>query len=132
MSENQKTNFEMVREFMDGFGQEAKTKPEWPDTKTLDLRVSLIEEEVGELVSAIYVDDNASLSHIAKELTDILYVVYGAGHAFGIDLDKCFAEVHKSNMTKFGPDGKVIRNESGKIMKSNYYVPADIKKVLDL
>lgn len=127
-----KTNFEMVREFMNGFDQEAKTKPEWPDSKTLDLRVSLIEEEVGELVSAIYVDDNAPLSHIAKELTDILYVVYGAGHAFGIDLDKCFAEVHKSNMTKFGPDGKVLRNENGKVMKSQNYVPPDMNKILNV
>lgn len=127
-----KTNFEMVREFMNGFGQETKTKPELPDTRTLDLRVSLIEEEVGELVRAIYVDDDAPLSHIAKELTDILYVVYGAGHAFGIDLDKCFAEVHKSNMTKFGPDGKVIRNENGKIMKSQNYVEPDMEKILAL
>lgn len=130
MSEKQKTNFEMVREFMNGFGQEAKTKPEFPDSKTVDLRISLIEEEVKEFVLAVY--DEEDIANVAKELTDILYVVYGAGHAFGIDLDKCFAEVHKSNMTKFGPDGKVIRNENGKIMKSNYYVPANIKKVLDL
>lgn len=130
MSEKQKTNFEMVREFMDGFGQEAKTKPEFPDSKTVDLRISLIEEEVKEFIDAVYKEKD--ILNIAKELTDILYVVYGAGHAFGIDLDWCFAEVHKSNMTKFGPDGKVIRNENGKIMKSNYYVPANIKKVLDL
>lgn len=130
MSEKQKTNFEMVREFMNGFGQEAKTKPEFPDSKTVDLRISLIEEEVKEFIDAVYKEKD--ILNIAKELTDILYVVYGAGHAFGIDLDWCFAEVHKSNMTKFGPDGKVIRNENGKIMKSNYYVPANIKKVLDL
>lgn len=124
------TNFEMVREFMDGFGQELKTKPAFPDSKTVELRVSLIEEEVKELVSAVYIEED--IVNIAKELTDILYVVYGAGHAFGIDLDKCFAEVHKSNMTKFGPDGKVLRNEQGKIMKSKNYVPPDMNKILNV
>lgn len=125
-----KTNFEMVGEFMNGFGQEAKTKPEFPDRKTAELRISLIEEEVKEFVLAVY--DEEDIANVAKELTDILYVVYGAGHAFGIDLDKCFAEVHKSNMTKFGPDGKVLRNEQGKIMKSKNYVPPDMKKLLDV
>ena len=124
------TNFEMVGEFMNGFGQETKTKPEWPDEELVNLRVSLIEEEVNELVDSIYVEPD--IANVAKELTDILYVVYGAGHAFGIDLDKCFVEVHKSNMTKFGPDGKVLRNEHGKIMKNKNYVPPDMKKLLDV
>lgn len=126
-----KTNFEMVGEFMSGFGQELKTKPEFPDSKTVELRVDLIEEEVKEFVCAVY-GEEYGIADVAKELTDILYVVYGAGHAFGIDLDKCFAEVHKSNMTKFGPDGKVIRNENGKIMKSKNYVPPDMNKLLDV
>ena len=120
----------MVGQFMNGFGQETKTKPDWPDFKTVELRVKLIEEETKEFVSAVYVEED--IANVAKELTDILYVVYGAGHAFGIDLDKCFAAVHRSNMTKLGPDGKVLRNEHGKIMKNQNYVPPDMKKLLDV
>ena len=121
------TNFEKVEEFMTIFGQEVKTKPEFPSEKILDLRKKLIEEEYQELKDAI--DDN-DIIEVADALTDILVVTYGAGIAFGIDLDKCFEEVHRSNMSKLSDEGKPIYNEYGKVMKGPNYSPPDIKKFI--
>ncbi len=121
------TNFEKVKEFMTIFGQEVKTKPEFPSEKILDLRKKLIEEEYQELKDAI--DDN-DIIEVADALTDILVVTYGAGIAFGIDLDKCFEEVHRSNMSKLSEEGKPIYNEYGKVMKGPNYSPPDIKKFI--
>ena len=115
------TNFEKVGIFMKTFGQEVKTKSELADNKIKELRVSLIEEELEELKEAIR---NNDIKEVADALTDILYVTYGAGHAFGINLDKCFEEVQNSNMSKLGEDGKPIYNENGKVMKGpNYFKP---------
>ena len=121
------TNFKKVGIFMKTFGQEVKTKAELSNDKINDLRISLINEELEELKKAI--NDNDILE-VADALTDILYVTYGAGHAFGINLDECFNEVQQSNMSKLGEDGKPIYNEMGKVMKgSNYYKP-NLKKVI--
>ena len=115
------TNFEKVGIFMKTFGQEVKTKAELSNNKINELRISLINEELEELKKAI--EDNDILE-VADALTDILYVAYGAGHAFGINLDKCFNEVQESNMSKLDSDGKPIYNESGKVMKGpNYFKP---------
>ncbi len=119
------TNFEKVGIFMKTFGQEVKTKAELSNNKINELRISLINEELEELKKAI--EDNDILE-VADALTDILYVAYGAGHAFGIDLDKCFNEVQESNMSKLGPDGKPIYNESGKVMKGPNYFKPDLSK----
>ena len=124
------TNFEKVKEFMDAFGQEVVTKPEWPNAKTMELRIDLIEEEVKELNEAIC-DASGSLVAVADALADILYVVYGAGHSFGIDLDKCFSEVHRSNMSKLGEDGKPIYREDGKVLKGENFSEPNLKEVLD-
>ena len=106
---------------METFGQEVKSKAEFPDEKIQDLRVSLIEEELSELKEAI---KNKDIKEVADALTDILYVTYGAGHAFGIDLDKCFDEVQSSNMSKLDENGKPIFNEHGKVLKGpNYFKP---------
>ena len=106
---------------METFGQEVKTNIDLPDKQTQKLRVRLIQEELTELIQALATDDEVE---VADALTDILYVTYGAGHAFGIDLDKCFQEVQDSNMSKLGSDGKPIYNESGKVMKGpNYFEP---------
>ena len=121
------TNFEKVGIFMKTFGQEVKTKAELSNNKINELRISLINEELEELKKAI--EDNDILE-VADALTDILYVAYGAGHAFGIDLDKCFEEVQESNMSKLGPDGKPIYNESGKVMKGPNYFKPDLSKFL--
>ena len=122
------TNFEKVKLFMDTYGQEVKDKAEFSDVKTNKLRIDLIKEELEELTEAMQ-DEN--LLEVADALTDILYVTYGAGHAFGIDLDKCFEEVQNSNMSKLGEDGKPIYNEAGKVMKGpNYYKP-DLSKYLN-
>ena len=119
------SNFEEVKKFMKTFGQEVVTKPQFPDEKTAKLRLDLIKEELSELEQAIKVNN---LKEIADALTDILYVTYGAGCAYGIDLDKCFKEVQRSNMSKLGADGKPIYNENGKVMKGpNYYKP-DLSK----
>jgi predicted HAD superfamily Cof-like phosphohydrolase len=126
------TNFEMVGEFMETFGQEVKTKPEMPDESTVALRCDLIEEEFKELLEAIYHGDEPDMVGIADALTDILYVTYGAGHAFGIDLDKCFAEVQASNMSKLGEDGKPIYREDGKVLKGKNYFQPDLTSVLGL
>ena len=121
------SNFEKVKKFMQTFGQDVKTKPSFPDNKIVNLRNSLIEEELSELKDAV---KNNDITEVADALTDILYVTYGAGHAYGIDLDKCFNEVQNSNMSKLGDDGKPIYNESGKVMKGpNYYKP-NLKKFL--
>ena len=122
---SEKTNFELVGQFMDSFGQEVKTKPEMPEFKTIGMRVDLIEEELRELMQALYQDDQfVDMKGVADALTDILYVTYGAGHAFGINLDKCFQEVHASNMSKLGDDGKPIYREDGKVLKGpNFFEP---------
>ena len=115
------TNFEKVGLFMKTFGQEVKTHPSLSSTKINDLRISLIQEELEELKQAI---KDKNLSEVADALTDILYVTYGAGHAFGLNLDISFDEVQKSNMSKLGLDGKPIYNEKGKVMKGpNYFLP---------
>ena len=121
------TNFEKVGLFMKTFGQEVKTKAKLSNDKITDLRISLIKEELEELKKAISDND---LLEIADALTDILYVTYGAGHAFGINLDKCFNEVQESNMSKLGSDGKPIYNESGKVMKGPNYFKPDLSKFL--
>ncbi len=115
------TNFEKVGLFMKTFGQDVKTSASFSSKKITDLRLSLIEEELVELKEAI---ENKNLTEVADALTDILYVTYGAGHAFGINLDECFDEVQKSNMSKLGVDGKPIFNDKGKVMKGpNYFKP---------
>ena len=121
------TNFESVREFMTTFGQEVKTKPEIPDAETVELRIELISEELEELWDACKDKD---IIGVADALTDILYVTYGAGHAFGIDLDECFREVHSSNMSKLGPNGKPIHREDGKVMKGPGYFEPDLEGIL--
>ena len=115
------SNFESVRKFMKIFGQEIKEKAEFPKEKITSLRYDLINEELGELKEAM---DKNDIKEVADALTDILYVTYGAGHAFGINLDKCFEEVQNSNMSKLGSDGKPIYNDKGKVMKGpNYFKP---------
>ena len=121
------TNFESVKIFMETFGQEVKNKASFPNEKIVKLRSSLIEEELSELKIAL---EQKNLEEVADALTDILYVTYGAGHAFGINLDKCFEEVQKSNMSKLGENGKPIYNDKGKVMKSIKYSPPDFKKIL--
>ncbi len=122
------TNFEKVRLFMKTYGQEVKNKAEFGDAKTNKLRIELIKEELEELTEAM---NNNNLLEVADALTDILYVTYGAGHAFGIDLDKCFDEVQNSNMSKLGEDGKPIYNESGKVMKGPNYFKPDLLKFIN-
>jgi predicted HAD superfamily Cof-like phosphohydrolase len=115
------SNFNKVKTFMETFGQEVKTKPSFSSDKINKLRYDLIKEELEELKVAM---ENKDFLEVADALTDILYVTYGAGHAFGIDLDKCFEEVQNSNMSKLGKDGKPIYNEEGKVMKGpNYFKP---------
>lgn len=115
------TNFESVKKFMKTFGQEVKEKAEFPNKNITSLRINLIEEEFDELKNAIKKKD---LKEVADALTDILYVTYGAGHSFGINLDKCFAEVQSSNMSKLGYNGKPIYDDKGKVMKGpNYFKP---------
>ena len=121
------TNFDKVGEFMKTFGQEVKNKPSFSTNKINELRISLIQEELDELTKAIKEND---ILEVADALTDILYVAYGAGHAFGINLDKCFDEVQKSNMSKLGKDGKPIYNELGKVMKGPGYFKPDLSKFL--
>ncbi len=122
------TNFEKVKLFMKTYGQEVKDKAGLSDAMTNKLRIDLINEELEELTEAIK-DEN--LLEVADALTDILYVTYGAGHAFGIDLDKCFEEVQNSNMSKLGEDGKPIYNEAGKVMKGPNYFKPDLSKYLN-
>jgi len=122
------TNFEKVAEFMKACDQQVVETPQMPDEFTTSLRLHLIHEEVHELVEGIR---NRDIVEIADALTDILYVVYGAGHAFGIPLDKCFDEVQRSNMTKVMPDGKVLKNAEGKVMKPDTYEEPNLEKVLN-
>ena len=122
------TNFEKVGIFMKTFGQDVKTTSELAEDKINKLRVSLIEEELDELKAAIKYND---IKEVADALTDILYVTYGAGHAFGINLDKCFEEVQNSNMSKLGSDGKPIYNDSGKVMKGPNYFKPDLSKFIN-
>ena len=122
------SNFESVKKFMKTFGQEVKEKAEFPTDKITSLRYDLIQEELDELKEAI---DNKDIKEVADALTDILYVTYGAGHAFGINLDKCFAEVQNSNMSKLGDDGKPIYNEKGKVLKGPNYFKPNLRKFLE-
>jgi predicted HAD superfamily Cof-like phosphohydrolase len=122
------SNFNKVKTFMETFGQEVKTKPSFSTDKINSLRYDLIKEELGELKEAM---ENKDLLEVADALTDILYVTYGAGHAFGIDLDKCFEEVQSSNMSKLGEDGKPIHNEYGKVMKGPKYFKPDLTKFVN-
>ena len=119
------SNFSKVGTFMKTFGQEVKTKPSFNTEKINKLRIDLIKEELDELQEAM---KNNDLLEVADALTDILYVTYGAGHAFGIDLDKCFEEVQNSNMSKLDENGKPIYNESGKVMKGPNYFKPDLSK----
>ncbi len=121
------TNFNSVKKFMEVFGQEVKTKAEFPSEKIIRLRYDLIKEELEEFEEALKHKD---LKEVADALTDILYVTYGAGHAFGINLDRCFDEVQRSNMSKLGEDGKPIYNEHGKVMKGPKYFQPDLGKFI--
>lgn len=113
---------------MEAFGQTVETEPTWPDFSTRELRLELIDEEVEELRVAVA---NRDMVEIADALTDILYVVYGAGHTFGIDLDACFDEVHASNMSKLGEDGRPIKREDGKVMKGPGFFAPDLESILN-
>ena len=122
------TNFLKVKEFMRTFGQDVLNKPKFPDHKIVSLRLDLIKEELNELEEAIKKND---LVEVADALTDILYVTYGAGHAFGINLDSCFDEVQRSNMSKLDNNGKPIYNDHGKVLKGPNYFEPDLKKFID-
>jgi predicted HAD superfamily Cof-like phosphohydrolase len=121
------SNFELVENFMRSMKQEVKDRPSWPKGETQDLRVDLIREELNELEEAM---STGTLVDVADALTDILYVTYGAGHAFGINLDKCFEEVQNSNMTKLDESGKPVYNDKGKVIKGARYTAPDLDKIL--
>ena len=121
------TNFEKVKIFMKTFGQEVKNEASFPNEQIKQLRYNLIKEELDELRVAI---EEKNLLEVADALTDILYVTYGAGHAFGLDLDKCFNEIQNSNMSKLGEDGKPIYNDAGKVMKGPKYFKPNLSKFL--
>ena len=122
------SNFKSVKKFMETFGQEVKNKAEFPEEKIVKLRLDLIREELEEFREAI---EKKDIKEVADALTDILYVTYGAGHAFGIDLDRCFDEVQNSNMSKLGDDGKPIYNDQGKVMKGPKYFKPDLSKYVN-
>jgi len=122
------SNFEDVKTFMKTFGQMVRTKPQFPDEETMQLRYDLIKEELNELEQAMKTKD---LKEVADALTDILYVTYGAGYAYGINLDKCFKEVQRANMSKLGKDGKPIYNDRGKVMKGPNYLAPDLKQFVE-
>ena len=122
------SNFDEVKKFMEIFGQRVETKPQFPSEKTMQLRFDLIKEELNELEMAM---KDKNLKEIADALTDILYVTYGAGYAYGINLDKCFKEVQRANMSKLGKDGKPIFNEKGKVMKGPNYIAPNLKKFVE-
>ena len=122
------SNFEDVKTFMETFGQMVRTKPQFPDEKTMQLRCDLIKEELSELEHAM---KTKNLKEVADALTDILYVTYGAGYAYGIDLDKCFKEVQRANMSKLGTDGKPIYNDRGKVMKGPNYSEPNLKQFVE-
>ena len=123
------SNFNKVKTFMDTYGQDVKEKAEFPENKIVQLRIDLIEEELNELKEAI---KNKDIVEVADALTDILYVTYGAGHSFGVNLDQCFDEVQRSNMSKLGEDGNPIYNDSGKVMKGPNYFAPNLKKIVNL
>ena len=123
------SNFELVGDFMESMEQDVLIRPSFPEDSVQKLRLNLIEEELDELQYGI---DNQDMIEIADALTDLLYVVYGAGHAFGIDLDDCFKEVHQSNLSKLGPDFRPIKREDGKVLKPDTYFPPDLKTVLNI
>ena len=123
------SNFFKVKKFMQQFKQEVKSKPSFPDANIIKLRINLIKEELLELEEAL---NEKNIEETADALTDILYVTYGAGHAFGIDLDKCFDEVQKSNMSKLDKFGNPIFNDQGKVMKGPSYFKPDFKKILNI
>ena len=123
------SNFFKVKEFMQKFKQEVKSKPSFPDENIIKLRISLIKEELLELEEAL---NDKNIEETADALTDILNVTYGAGHAFGIDLDKCFEEVQRSNMSKLDKFGNPIYNDQGKVMKGPSYFKPDFKKILNI
>lgn len=122
------TNFKKVAEFHKTFGHLVEKTPKWPDDSVIKLRIDLILEELKEFGEGI---DNKNIISVADALADILYVVYGAGHEFGVDLDSCFEEVHRSNMSKLGADGKPIYREDGKVLKGPNYSPPDLETVLE-
>ena len=122
------SNFEDVKKFMITFGQRVISRPQFPDEKTMNLRFDLIKEELDELEQAMKTKD---LKEVADALTDILYVTYGAGCAYGINLDKCFKEVQRANMSKLGDDGKPIFNEKGKVMKGPNYLAHNLKQFIE-
>jgi predicted HAD superfamily Cof-like phosphohydrolase len=123
------SNFERVADFMQACDQEVMDAPSFPSTEVIGLRLALIQEELEELEDAI---DQRDLVEVADALTDLLYVIYGAGHAFGLDLDACFEEVHASNMSKLGEDGYALKNSFGKVMKGPNYFRPELDKVLGL
>ena len=123
------TNFNKVKIFMSTYGQDVKEKASFPEKQIVQLRIDLIEEELNELKTAI---NNNDIVEVADALTDILYVTYGAGHSFGVDLDKCFDEIQKSNMSKLDENGKPIYNDSGKVMKGPNYFAPNLKKIIEL
>ena len=123
------SNFELVGDFMESMEQDVLIRPSFPEDSVQKLRLDLIEEELEELQYAI---DNQNIVDTADALTDLLYVVYGAGHALGIDLDDCFKEVHQSNLSKLGPDFRPIKREDGKVLKPDTYFPPDLKTVLNI
>ena len=122
------SNFDDVKIFMKAFGQIVRTKPQFPDVKTMQLRFDLIKEELNELEVAM---KTKNLKEIADALTDILYVTYGAGYAYGINLDKCFKEVQRANMSKLGKDGKPIFNKKGKVLKGPNYLEPNLKQFVE-
>ena len=122
------SNFDDVKTFMQTFGQEVKIKAEFPKEKIVELRYDLIKDELNELQNAT---KTKNLKEVADALTDILYVTYGAGHAYGIDLDKCFSEVQRSNMSKLGEDKKPIYNKKGKVMKGPKYFKPNLKQFIE-
>jgi len=122
------SNFKDVKIFMQTFGQMVRTKPQFPDDKTMQLRLDLIKEELSELEEAM---KTKNLKEVADALTDILYVTYGAGYAYGIDLDQCFKEVQRANMSKLGKDEKPIYNDQGKVMKGPNYTPPNLKQFVE-
>ena len=123
-----RTNFDKVGIFMNAFGQEVKDEAEFPDAKTVNMRIDLIQEELEELKDGCF---NKDIVEVADALTDLLYVVYGAGHAFGIDLNSTFREVHVSNMSKLGEDGNPIYREDGKVMKGPNFRLPDLKNIIE-
>ena len=123
------SNFNKVKAFMNTYGQDVKEKAEFPENKIVQLRIDLIEEELNELKEAI---KNNDIVEVADALTDILYVTYGSGHSFGVNLDQCFDEVQRSNMSKLGEDGNPIYNDSGKVMKGPNYFAPNLKKIVNL